>query len=111
MKKLIIKRIPAWSFVITTVALLLLVTTNGGGFKVNSGESEELPRTSNGPSKSEAVAPLACPADLKFSYKKRKRFGVSAVVPTTLITHQSVAAVVEELKKQIALPFDIQVVF
>jgi hypothetical protein len=50
-------------------------------------------------------------ADLKFSYEKRKSFRGSAADRTVLIGEHAVYRVVGELKKQIALPLEIQVVF
>jgi hypothetical protein len=50
-------------------------------------------------------------ADLTFRYGERKHFRGSAAARTVLISQQAVYRIVEELKKQIALPFAIQVVF
>ena len=49
--------------------------------------------------------------DLKFSYEKRKSFRGSAADRTVLIGEHAVYRIVGELKKQIALPLEIQVVF
>jgi hypothetical protein len=49
--------------------------------------------------------------DLRFSYGKRKKFRGSATDSTVLSSQQAVYRIVEELKKQIELPFAIQVVF
>jgi len=50
-------------------------------------------------------------ADLRFSYGKRKHFRGSATDSTVLISQRAVYRTVEELKKQITLPFEIQVIF
>lgn len=87
---------------------------NTGSEDPNRGEmgSEEAPRLSEGTLKSEASAALLSnPADMKFSYKRHKGFRGAAPKPTALLSQQALSTVVEELKKRIALPFDIQVVF
>ena len=111
---LISKRMAVWAFVFTTVAFSLVATMNGRGWNLKrvETESEKSPRNNAGPSNNEAAATLAkSPGALKLSSEKRKRFRASAAMHTALISQQAVGAVVGELKKQIALPFDIQVVF
>ena len=49
--------------------------------------------------------------DQRFSYGKRKNFRGSAADHTVLISQQAVYRTVEELKKQIAIPLEIQVAF
>ena len=49
--------------------------------------------------------------DLTFSYGRRKSFKGAAADRTVLISQQAVYSIVDELKKQIALPFKIQVIF
>ena len=49
--------------------------------------------------------------DLKFKYGQRKNFRGLAADRTVLISQQAVDHVVGELKKQIAFPFEIEVVF
>jgi len=108
------KRMVVGAFVLTTVACSLVATINGRRWQLNRSEtkSAKSDRDGDGRSRGEAAAARSnSAADLKFSYKKRKRFRGSAMMDTALISERAVDAAVGELKKQIALPFDIQVVF
>jgi hypothetical protein len=48
---------------------------------------------------------------MKFRYEKRKGFRGSALKRSVLVSERAVHTIVGELKKRIALPFDIQVAF
>jgi hypothetical protein len=48
---------------------------------------------------------------LKLSYRKRKSSGGPGADSTVLVSQQAVSRIVGELKKQVALPFEIKVVF
>lgn len=75
-------------------------------------EAEKAHRLSEATLRSEASAALPSnTADMKFSYKKDNGFRGAAPKRTALLSQQALYTVVEELKKRIALPFDIQVVF
>jgi hypothetical protein len=102
------------AFVFTVVVFILLAEINRAGGDRNRSEieSEEAHRISEGALNSEAYVTLPNnPADLKFSYKKRKSFRGTAAKRNALVSQRAVYGIVGELKKRIALPFDIQVVF
>lgn len=117
MTKPISKRIAVWALVLTLVLLTLslLATIDSRGWKLNrEGETKSAKsyRDSDGRSGGKAAAGLSnSPGELKFTYDRRKRFRGPAAMHTALISHQAVDAIMGELKKQIVLPFDIQVVF
>jgi hypothetical protein len=109
------KPISKWTLIRTLVlaavafAFLAATTTGGDSSEI---ETQEAHRISESALKSLARAKLpGNRADLKFSYGKRKSFRGSAADRTVLISEQAVYRTVDELKKQIALPFEIKVVF
>ena len=96
---------------LTAVVFFLLAATNTGGDRSEI-ETEEAQRISKSALKSLANAnPPKKLVDVKFSYGKRKSFRGSATDRTVLVSQQAVYRIVGQLKKQIALPFEIQVVF
>ena len=111
MAKPIIKWIVRPALLLTAVGFFLLAQTNTGGDRseVLSGEGYRL---SGSAFKRESVTRLPKNlVDLKLSYGKRKSFSRSAAERTVLESQQTVYAIAEELKKRIALPFNMQVVF
>jgi hypothetical protein len=75
-------------------------------------ESEHGPRTSELTLNGEAGKTLSNnSAEMKFSYERRKGFRGSASRRSASVSDQAVHTIVEELKKRIALPFDIKVIF
>lgn len=92
------------------VSFLLTATGTGGdGSEI---EKEKARRISESALKTLVNANLPKNlADLKFRYGKRRSFRGPAADRTLLISQQAVYRIVEELKKQIALPFEIEVVF
>jgi Putative metallopeptidase len=107
------KPINKWTLIraviLTTVALYLLAGTNSKGDR-SEVYSEEPHRLSDTAANSNANPPKN-PADLKFIYKKRKSFRGAGANGSVLISQLGVSPVVEELKKRIAFPFNIKVVF
>jgi hypothetical protein len=99
------------TLVLTVGLFLLLAVTDTGGNGLEF-ETEKAHRISESALQSLInVDPTKNGADLKFSYGKRNRFRGSAPDSTVLISQQAVYHVVGDLKKQIALPFKIQVLF
>src|SRR6266576_3660082 len=114
MTKPISKWILIRAFVLTAVVFSLLTEVNSGGGDSNCGEidSEKAPRISERTPNGEVSKTLLNnPADMKFNYKRRKGFRGSASKRSALVSERAVYRVVWELKKRVALPFDIQVVF
>ena len=111
------KRIAVWAFVLTPVLLTfsLVPTISSRGWNLSRegvAKSAKSNRDSDGQSRGEAAATLSHSlGELKFTYDKRKRFRGSAAIHSALIGQEAVDRIVGELKKQIALPFDIHVVF
>ena len=97
--------------VLAALVFFLLAATNTGGDR-----SESVSREAHRIDES-ALKGLTNPklptnlVDLKFSYGKRKSFRGSAADRTVLISQQAVYRIAGELKKRIAFPFEIQVVF
>ena len=111
MTKLISKWILIRALVLTAVVLFLLAGTNPPGERSEM-ESEQAHRARESALKKEASANLPkLLVDMKFSYEKRKSFRGSAPDRTLLVSKQAVYRIVGELEKQMALPFEIQVVF
>jgi hypothetical protein len=99
------------TLVLAAVVFLLLAATNTGDDS-SQVETDGAQRISESALKSEANAKLPKNlVDLKFSYRKRKGFRGSAADRTVLVSQQAVYRTVWKLKKQIALPFEIKVVF
>ena len=110
-----IKSIIKWIFIRTLIlaaaGFFLLAATHTGADRSEI-ETKATRRINESALRSLANANLSkSPADLKFSYGKRKSFRGSAADHTVLISQQAVHRIAGELKKQIALPFEIQVVF
>jgi hypothetical protein len=111
MAKPITKWILIRTLVLVAVISFLLVATNPGGDRCET-DTEKAHRISGSSIASIINAELPKNlVDLKFSYGKRKSFRGSAADRTVLISRQAVYHIVGELKKQIALPFEIEVVF
>ena len=111
MTKPISKWILIRTLVLAAVAFFLLAATTTGGDRSEI-KTEEAHRIGESAFKSLANSNLPKTlVDLKFSYRKRKSFRGSAADRTVLISEQAVYRTVAELKKQIALPAEIQVVF
>lgn len=114
MTKPISKRMAVWAFVFTTVVFSLLATIDIRGWKLSGGgeaKSAKSHRDSEAQSKGETAAALSNGlGELRFTYDKRKRFRRPAVMHSALISQRALDAIVIELKKQLALPFDIRVV-
>src|SRR6185436_5576677 len=107
MNKWIITR----TLVLAVVLAFLLVATNSGGDR-REPETEKAHRISGSSTASIINAELQRNlVDLKFSYGTRKSFRGSAADRTVLISQQAVYRIVGELKKTIALPLEIEVVF
>ena len=109
------KSISKWRLIRTlflaAVVSFLLAGTNAGGDRSEI-KTEEAHRIRDNALTS--LVNLKLPknlVDLKFSYGKRKSFRGSAADRTVLISQQAVYRTVGELKKQIAIPSEIQVVF
>jgi hypothetical protein len=99
------------TFVLGAVGFFFLAATNAGGERSES-EKNEAHRVNESAFNSLASANLPNNLfDLKFSYGKRKSFRGSAADRTVLISEQAVYRSVGELKKQIVLPVEIEVVF
>jgi hypothetical protein len=113
MTTLISKRIVLWVFVLATGVFWLPATSNSGGWKLDrETKSEKSTRNTEEAANSEDNAPLVNNSgDLKFSYNKRQRFRGSAAMHSALISQKALDGIVGELKEQIALPFDIKVIF
>ena len=96
--------------VMVALVFLLFVATNTGDR--GEIEPEEAHRISESALKvlANAEQPKSL-VDLKFSYGKRKSFRGSASDRTVLINQQAVYGIVGKLKEQIAMPFEIQVIF
>src|SRR5882724_7273091 len=102
------------AFVLTAVVFSLLTKVNTGGGDSNRGEidSEKAPRIGERALNGEASKTLPNnPADVKFSYERRIGFRGSASKRSVLVSERAVYTTVEELKKRIALPFEIKVIF
>jgi hypothetical protein len=95
------------TLLLAAVVVLLLANANNGGESVER-RFAEAHRISEHAFKSQGDARLVGP---NFTFAKRKSFRDSAGDHTRLIGQQAVYRIVEELKKQIALPFEIQVLF
>jgi Putative metallopeptidase len=106
MTKLASKWLMVGALVLITV--LLLTTIDDRGLKLS--RSEIKPGTSNDSWQHPQTAASSPSADLKFSYKKRSRSGSSPAIRSSLISQQALNETVAGLKKQIVLPFNIQVV-
>jgi hypothetical protein len=114
MTKLISKWMLIRLFVLTVIVFFLLAEDNRGGGDHNRSEiaSKEARHLNQAASNSEANVTLPKnPGVLKLRYKERKSFRGSAAKLAVLVSQRAVYGIVGELKKQIALPFDIQVVF
>lgn len=98
------------TFALAAVVFFLLAATNTAGDSTEI-ETEEAHRISESALKSLAKDLPKNLVDPKFSYGKRKRFRGPAADRTVLISQQAVYRTVAELKKRIALPLEIQVVF
>jgi hypothetical protein len=99
------------TFVLGAVGFFLLAATNAGGERSGI-ERKEAHRVNESALMSLANANLPKNlGDLKFSYGKRKSFRGSAADRTVLVSEQAVYRIVGELKKQIALPFEMEVAF
>jgi len=101
-------------FVLTVIVFCLLAENNreGGDRNRSEIESKEAHHMNQGALNSEANGTLPNnPAVLKLRYKERKSFRGSAAKLAVLVSQRAVYGIVGELKKQITLPFDIQVVF
>ncbi len=111
MTKLINKRIAAWAFVFTTVVFSLLATIDIRSWKLShEGEAKSAKSDSKAQSRGETAAALSNGlGELRFTYDKRRRFRRPAVMHSALISQRALDAIVGELKKKIALPFDIRV--
>jgi hypothetical protein len=97
--------------VLAAVVSFLLAATRTGGDRSEI-EKEKARRISESALKTLVNANLPKNlADLKFRYGKRKSFRGLAADHTVLVSQQAVYRIVEELKKQIALPFELEVVF
>jgi Putative metallopeptidase len=96
---------------LTAVGFFLLAVSHTGGDR-NEILSGEAYRHSGSAftRKSELNLPRDL-IDLNFSYGKRKSFSAAAAERTVLDSQQTVHAIAGELKKRIALPFDIHVIF
>lgn len=97
--------------VLAAVVSFLLAATGAGGDRSDI-ETEKAHRISESILKSlvNANGPKRL-VDLKFRYGARKSFRGSAADRTVLISQHAVYRIVGELKKQIVLPFEIEVVF
>jgi hypothetical protein len=107
MTKPISKWILTRTLLLAAVVVLLLANANTGGESVER-RFAEAHRISERAFKSQGDARLVGP---NFTFAKRKSFRNSTADHTGLTGQQAVYRTVEELKKQIALPFEIQVVF
>ena len=108
MTKLISKWILIRTLALAAVLFCLLAATNTAG---DDSEIESEEQRRNYKSATKVLANANVPRDLKFSYGKRKEFRGSAADRTVMISQQAVYGIVEELKKEIVLPFEIQVAF
>ena len=116
MTKPISKGMTVRALVLTLVLLTFswLATMDTRGWKFNPKaevKSAKSYRDSDERSKGEVAAAFSNgPGELKLN-DRRKRYNGSRAMHTVQVSQQAVDAVVAELKKQIALPFDITVVF
>jgi hypothetical protein len=112
MTKPISKWILIRAFVLSVVVFSLLTRVSPGGGEGNRTESESAPRISehalNGEASKTSPNNLA---EVRFRYEQRKGFMGSGSKHSALVSERAVHTIVEELKKRIALPFDIKVVF
>ena len=111
MTKPISKWIFIRAFALTAVVFSLLAETNRGGDRSEIG-AQEPRRISDSALNGEANANLAKSLiNVKFSNKKRKSFRGTLAEHTVLVSQQAVYRIVGQLKKRIALPFELQVSF
>jgi len=99
------------TLVLAAVGCLLLVATDTAGdrSRIETGATHRVKESTL-----EALLASNLPqnlVDLKFSYGTRKNFRGSTANHTVLISEQAVYRIAGELKKQIAIPIEIQVVF
>ena len=98
------------ALILIAVIFFLLPDTRRVGDRSEK-ESQKSDRIRGGPFSSAAeTTPIRNPAELKFSYRNR-HFRGSASKNTMLVSQRAVITVAGELKKRIALPFEIEVVF
>jgi putative metallopeptidase DUF4344 len=89
----------------------LLATTNTGADRSEPEKEEVHDVSESGLRRLEDTNLPKNLADLKFSYGKRKRFRGPAADRTVLTSEQAVYRTIGEIKKQIAIPFEIHVIF
>src|SRR6476659_7315891 len=105
------KRIIIRTLILAAVIAFLLVASDRGGDRREL-ETEKAHRIRGSSTASLINAELQKNlVDLKFSYGKRKSFRGSEADRTVMMSHQAVYRIVEEVDKQFALPFEIEVVF
>src|SRR5258705_2640529 len=111
MTKPISKRMAVLAFVFTIVVFSLLATIDIRSWKLShEGEAKSAKSDSKAQSRGETAAALSNGlGELRFTYDKRRRFRRPAVMHSALISQRALDAIVGELKKKIALPFDIRV--
>jgi hypothetical protein len=113
MTKPISKWMAVWALVFTTVVFSLPGTIDIRSWKLRrEGEAKSAKSDrSEAQSRGEAAAAVSNDlGELKFTYDRRKRFRESAAMHSALISQRALDDIVGDLKKQIALPFNIQVV-
>ena len=98
--------------VVLAAGISLLLATSNTGADRSEPEKEEVHHVSESGLRRLGDANLPKNlADLKLSYGKRRRFRGPAADSTVLTSEQAVYRIVGELRKQIAIPFELNVVF
>ena len=100
------------AFGLTALVFSLLSTVNTGGGDSRRVDMESARHISERALNGEASKTFPNnPAEMKFSYERWKGFRSSGSKRSALVSERAVHKTVEELKKRIVLPFEIQVVF